>query len=217
MSKILIFVLPLVFINSSISEVLDLRGNSVSIPENTVLTQDRETGIIYGSGGRSFILTGEFESFDDETAKPFMEKCGNTLYFSDPAVVPDTAPGTLPGAECNLQQISGDSLDQLSMAAPRSAIVPICEKFTGVALPLVWSPPVRTVSHIGPATFKITVKTFASTQVSSWARYWNVGAPRWNDARFIGSVTIQVGNAASSIWMSYFGDPFGTPVETTIC
>lgn len=91
-----------------------------------------------------------------------------------------------------------------------------CQDYAGYAPPGVWSPGIAGPGHIGPSYFKISVKWYGDTYVSSAVRYWSSNN-EWTTSIFNAQTSFTTGNAASNIYMSYMGIPLGSSVLTTIC
>jgi len=91
-----------------------------------------------------------------------------------------------------------------------------CSDFSAYAPPVVWSPYIWIISHIGPTSFAIKTKWFGDTMVNSKARYWGTGG-YWVETIFFQEIRVSVGNASASVYMSYQGIPLGSSVLGTVC
>ncbi|MEJ6124013.1 hypothetical protein MT390_19435 [Vibrio sp. 2-Bac 85] len=231
MKKIFILaVLPSMFLTNSVfsENAYDMNGDPITV-DTSSFYKDEVTGKIYSQDGNVYITKGEYESIDRH-GNTIIKDCSQAMLFTDPNVVPDVPVGSLPGDECYFQQINYDEdgssyekptipfknevlLEESTTSMTRAST---CTRFSGYAPPFKWSVPVPVVSHIGYTTYTITIKVKGSTDVNSWARYWGTNE-RWHDRKFMDSTTISTGSAASSVYMTYLGIPYGSSISGTAC
>ncbi|WP_120510260.1 hypothetical protein [Photobacterium salinisoli] len=217
------------------TNAFDTEGNPIFI-DTSQLYQDPETKIMQGPGGHKYIHTGTYNSFD-EYGNQAEKDCSQTLLFTDPNNPPDFSITNLPGPSCALQRLTTDNFEEISvenLKAPKiqnndqvkkqendniaALLDKDCKRFGAYAPPNVWSYPVPVASHIGVTTYKVSSKILGDTLVLSWVRYWSQ-EDKWADRKFSGNGWIKVttGNAASSVYTTYKGVPFGSSVEGEIC
>ena len=214
---------------SAIENAYDQNGKAIVV-DTSSFYKDEVSKKIYSQDGSVYLLKGNYESSNDY-GNITIKDCSEAMLFTDPDVVPDVAPGSLPGDGCYLQQINYDE-DGTSYKTPKEETLKNkivnkdisvstlktskCTRFSGYAPPFAWSTPLPVVSHIGYTTYTITIEVKGDTSVNSWTRYWSKDE-RWQDRKFMGSTTISTGSAAASVYMTYLGIPFGSSIEGKAC
>ncbi|QUJ66711.1 hypothetical protein KDD30_11180 [Photobacterium sp. GJ3] len=214
------------------TNAFDSNGYPIKV-DTTQLYQDPETKMMHGPEGHQYIHTGTFKTFD-AFGNQMIKDCSETLLFTDPNHPPDFSITNLPDPSCTLQRLTTEDYEVLSaqdLQPPKkkaqvktqengniALLDKDCKRFGSYAPPNVWSYPIPVASHIGVTTYKVSSKILGDTLVLTWVRFWSQ-EDKWADRQFSGNGWIKVttGNAASSVYTTYKGVPFGSSVEGEIC
>lgn len=137
------------------------------------------------------------------------KSCADAMYSGDPSIVPDldTYPiGSFPGNSCKLRRDRDGSIfpmfDKIIINENSTTdnVNAFCDYYDVIAHPSNYGPPIATGSHIGSASFKLSVNWFKNSPTSNGVRFWTTSNV-WDTHYWpTGSMTIYTGNAAASIY-----------------
>ncbi len=181
-------------------------------------------GEVFDHNGSRYVNAG---SYWNKNIEGYIEKqnCIPLAILIDPNADPKAFDNyeVLDHPSCKIKMIGDDDnhyvpieTDTEVVDAMERTLTASCTDYPGYAPPNFWSPEIAGPGHIGAASFKISVKWYGDTYVSSRVRYW-APSNRWQKKVFNAQTRIRTGHAAASIYMSYKGIPLGSSVKTTIC